>query len=193
MFERIQFEEGETLILTVRKHWFVLFGQCVGLVILLITPFILFAVIASNSEYINQFASKLGGIDLGNVLTFLSALWGLMIWIGLFMVWTNYYLDIWAVTTLRVIVVDQRGLFHRTVSSFRLERLQDIHVEVNGIIATMLDFGTIRAETAGHGEEAFVMHGAPMPQDIKSAILGHADALMPKENSTPSHDQTSTQ
>lgn len=185
MFERIQFEEGETLLRTVRKHWFILFGQCLGLIITLFVPFILFGIIAAKSELIGQFAERLGGIDLGNILIFASALWGLMIWLALATVWTNYYLDVWAITTLRVIVVDQRGLFHRTVSSFRLERLQDIHVEVNGIIATMLDFGTIRAETAGHEEDAFVMYGAPQPQDIKSAILGHADQLMPKQNQTP--------
>ena len=182
MFERIQFENGETLLMTVRKHWFILFGQCFGLAFALVVPFILFGVIAQNSVFLEQFSNRFGSMDVGNVLIFFSALWGLVIWLGLGTVWTNYYLDVWAITTLRVIVVDQRGLFHRTVSSFRLERLQDIHVEVNGIIATMLDFGTIRAETAGHEEDAFVMYGAPRPQDIKSAILGHADALMPKEN-----------
>ena len=176
MFERITFEDGETITLIVRKHWFILFSQTIGLVIMFVLPFILLLVLQASSEAERLF-DMVPMLNVGALLIFVASAWALVVWIALFSVWTNYYLDSWTLTSRRIIVVDQRGLFHRTVSSFRLERLQDVHIEIDGFIATFLDFGTIRAQTAGH-EDTFVMKGAPGPQDLKGAILSGADALM---------------
>src|SRR5690606_4537603 len=89
--------------------------------------------------------------------------------------WTDWYLDLWTITNLRLIAIDQRGLFRRSVSSFRYERLQDINVEINGLIPTFLDFGTLEAQTAGHGESDFLFAGAPHPREIKAKILEAAN------------------
>ena len=92
-----------------------------------------------------------------------------------FTVWTHYYLDLWVISDRRIIVIDQRGFFNRKVSSFRLERMQDIKVTITGIIATLLNFGTIRAQTAGANESNFASGGMPDPRGVQALIQGAMD------------------
>ena len=64
----------------------------------------------------------------------------------------------------------QKGLFYRDISTCRLNRIQDVTVEVRGLIPSLLDFGTITVQTAGE-EDNFIIHGMPHPYEIKRAIL----------------------
>ncbi len=91
------------------------------------------------------------------------------------MVWTHYYLDLWIITDRRIIVIDQIHFFNRKVSSFRLERLQDIKVAVNGVLATFLNYGTIRAQTASAAESNFMTGGLPEPRELQSLIQKATD------------------
>jgi hypothetical protein len=103
------------------------------------------------------------------------AAWYTLTFIVGYMIWTHYYLDLWIVTDRRLIVIDQVHFFNRTISSFRLERLQDMTVSIEGILHTFLNFGTIRAQTAGAGETAFVMKGLPEPREVLSIIQKATD------------------
>jgi hypothetical protein len=59
-----------------------------------------------------------------------------------------------------------------------------MNVEINGIIATLLDYGTVNAETAGHGDEEFRAEGMGNPRELKAVILRVADNLI---QNTPNH------
>ena len=92
-----------------------------------------------------------------------------------FMIWTHYFLDLWVITDRRIIVIDQIHFFNRKVSSFRLERLQDIKVAVDGVIPTLLNFGTLHVHTAGNNEENFTTAGLPDPRELQSLIQKATD------------------
>ena len=117
-------------------------------------------------------------------ISYLYAVWLLFLWFGMFSVWTNYYLDILIITDRRLILINQKGFFRRNVGSFRLERMQDINVEINGLIATLLDYGTIHVETAGHGDEEFRATDLPKPREIKAEILRAGDSRIPAKDMT---------
>jgi hypothetical protein len=126
----------------VRKHWFLIFVQMFGVAIgAVLPPIFLFALQSTPLIDILDIG------EMGSELVALYAGWLVFIWMSLFGVWTNYYLDVWTVTNKRLITVDQRGLFHRDTGSFRLERLQDVNVNIRGILATFLKFGDLEAET----------------------------------------------
>jgi ABC-type multidrug transport system fused ATPase/permease subunit len=180
LFEKIELEKDEAIITIVRRHWFYVFKQCFFIIVLMILP-LLGLVLAS------AFSDRLIIDLLQNFLPhgiFLYAFWLLIQWMLLASVWTDHYLDVWTLTNRRIIKVDQVGLFRRQIGSFRLERLQDLNVEINGIIATLLDFGTIHAETASGSDEEFKAIYLPKPQEIKALILKAADAQMQRQ--TPS-------
>lgn len=179
--EKIQLEPDEHVLLQVRKHWFVLFVQIVSMVLGALIPLILYVVYVMSplSEKIPI------TLNLGMLITFYAG-WLLIVWMALFNIWNNYYLDVWTITNKRLIAVDQKGFFSRTTASFRLDRLQDTSIAVKGIIATLLDFGTLEMQTAGE-ERNFKATGLPHPGDLKALILNAADALNQNGSNTAQH------
>lgn len=175
--EKIQLEADEEVIFQVRKHWFIPFIRMFGICIVAILPLVAYITLTQITT-LEQF-----DVSISTPLAVaLYAGWLLLAWMTFFNVWTNYYLDIWTLTSKRLIAVDQKNLFHRHTGSFRLERLQDMNVEFHGIIETLLDFGTLEADTAGeslggHGN-GFRVRGLPHPRELKAEILKASDALM---------------
>jgi uncharacterized membrane protein YdbT with pleckstrin-like domain len=169
LYEKIQLEAGEVVLTTVRKHWFIITLELLGVLAMALVPLVMMGGL-SQLPALPLFAS--GG---GALTTFGTAAWLLIVVMMAFMVWTNYYLDLWVITDRRIIVIDQRGFFNRKVSSFRLERLQDIKVTIKGIVATLLNYGTIRAQTAGASESNFASTGMPDPRGVQATIQGAMD------------------
>ena len=184
LLEKIQLEADEQVLAQVRRHWFVITISILSLVIAAVLPLPLLLLLESfvSSNFTLPFSVSNHWAEI----LFLQSLWCLMIWFGIFNVWTNYYLDVLTITDRRAILINQRGFFRRAVTSFRLERLQDMNIEINGIIATLLDFGDVHAETAGHGEEEFRATSLPKPRELKGLILKAADKRLP---SNGHHDE----
>ena len=181
LMEKIKLEADEKIIFQVRKHWFILFVEVFSVSVAAIFPAVVYLVITQVSVF-EKLAIELNGINPAFVG--LYAAWLIVLWMVLFNLWTNYYLDLWTLTNKRLIAVDQKGLFHRHTSSFRLERLQDMSVEFHGLLETLLDFGTLQADTAGSGvldEEHtnnFRAKGLPHPRELKAKILECSDNMM---------------
>lgn len=182
LFEKIELEADEEVLKVVRKHWFVIVSALFSTFTLVFIPvLVLFAVIIFPELIPVEFniESHLSLVGYG------ISMWLLFSILTGFMTWTHYYLDLWIITDRRIIVIDQIHFFNRKVSSFRLERLQDIKVTVNGVLPTFLNFGTIQAETAGSSESNFMTAGLPDPRGIQSLIQKSMDSRLEKiHNST---------
>ena len=57
-------------------------------------------------------------------------------------------------------------------------RMQDIKVTITGIIPTLLNFGTIRAQTASAAESNFTSPALPDPRGLQSLIQTAMDARL---------------
>jgi len=174
--EKIQLESDEYVLMHVRKHWFLLATQIFGVVVLALFPLIAYEIM-QNVEGLPVFPFVIPVQTLIGIYT----AWVLILWMNLFNIWTNYYLDVWTITNKRLITVDQHGFFSRTIATFRLERIQDIVTSVSGIIPTLLDFGSLEIQTASE-EAMFKMDGLPKPGELKAVILAAADGLSAEES-----------
>lgn len=151
LLERIELRSDEKILRVVRKHWFVIVTELFGTFLMLLLPFfILFVAAIFPKTFLNI---ELSLEHFTTILTFSVAAWSVLTLMAGFATWTHYYLDLWIITDRRIIVVDQVRFFNRNVSIFRLERLQDIEFIVKGVIPTLLNFGTIKAQTAGAHEQ----------------------------------------
>ena len=173
LYEKIELENDEIVLQTIRKHWFVIGIDLFNIILLMLLPFFLLLI----ANFIPQFLALSLHINLPVFLYGLSA-WSLMSLLLGFMTWTHYYLDLWIITDRRIITIDQVQFFNRKVSSFRLERLQDIKVSIDGIIPTFLNYGTLRAQTASALENNFMSHGLPDPREIQATIQRATDARL---------------
>ena len=87
-----------------------------------------------------------------------------------FLIWIDYYFDVWIVTERRIINIEQKGLFSRVVSELELEKIQDITTDVKGVIPTFLNFGDLHVQTAAE-KERFLFRDIPDPYDVKNLIM----------------------
>jgi uncharacterized membrane protein YdbT with pleckstrin-like domain len=87
-----------------------------------------------------------------------------------FRAWLDYYLDMWVVTSERIVNIEQKGLFSRKISAFRLYRVQDVTAEVKGLLPTFLHYGNVRIQTAG-AKENFIFKQISSPYEITKNII----------------------
>ncbi len=175
-YEKIELEPTEVILKVVRKHWFIIVAELLGTFIMLLAPFFIFFIIALTPSEVLPFDFHLESHIA--LIIYGITLWSLIAVLAGFVIWTQYFLDLWVITDRRIIVIDQIQFFNRRVSSFRLERLQDIKFSVDGLIATFLNFGTVRAQTAGMAENTFHTNGLPDPQGLQSIIQKAMDARL---------------
>ena len=172
-------DQGERVIRTVRKHWFVLAVSFIPHILLAALPLILQAILtgvaAANPESAGVFARVTQ--DSGLTRLFLG-LWWLFIWIGAFNSFTRYYLNHWVITTTRIVRVRQHRFFDREVSSFMLIRVQDVTTDVHGIFADLLGYGSVRVQTAGTNSKDFVMDGIDNPTGMRDLIMSEIAAFL---------------
>ncbi|KKT20965.1 MAG: hypothetical protein UW04_C0015G0008 [Parcubacteria group bacterium GW2011_GWB1_43_8] len=163
----IKLEEGENLILEGRKHWFVAFTNIFGFFIsAIIPPAVVF--MSDKWDFTMEIINS-GGIKLAYIAYFFCFVWVLFMWMLLFINLTNYYLDVWYVTSKRLVDINQKTLFYRDEAVLRLENIQDVAIASKGIIQTLLGFGNIRAQTAGERRE-FIMRNIANPEKVKEVI-----------------------
>lgn len=157
----ITLEKDEHIILEVRKHWFFLLTEIALAIIFILLPIILFPILNGIGLEIT--------ISSISLTFFIYFLWVLLLWLIIFIFWTNYYLDVWIITNHKIFDIEQHGLFKREVSILHYEKIQDITYEVNGFVASIFNLGDIHVQTAGT-ERNFTIKGVKDPAYIQRKV-----------------------
>ncbi len=178
-YSSLHLDFDENVILEVRKHWIVFFGNAIALLLGAVLPFIILAALKIFvPEILNNFLNM---ISLpGNtfaLFTFIYILWILFLWIIFFVEWTKYYLDVWYVTEKRIIDVEQKRIFDREITNLRFDKIQDVTVDVHGFIPTMLNFGNIKVQTAGEDNTDFFMTMVRNPDEVRRIIFSQHNKI----------------
>lgn len=161
---RFQSEESETILRVIHRHWFNIFQQFV--IIFLMVAVLVVAFLYMSSIFPEEFKDR----DIYAFSLFLENTFALFIWIYLFFIWIDYYFDIWIITDKRIVNIEQKGLFIRSVSELKFEKIQDVTTEVKGIIPTILNYGDVFVQTAAE-KERFIFRQVPDPYKIKNMIM----------------------
>jgi hypothetical protein len=174
-----EFELGpdEQIVIETRKHWFLFLVELLPYVIAVIVPFAIpkiLTLVQPLAQYtvLFDFSTPLFRAALG--------VWLLVIWTGAWGAFTKYFLDVWVLTTQRLVDVDQHRYFSREVSSVLLSRVQDVTTDVTGIIPSLLGYGNISVQSAG-ATEKFHMQGIPRPTQMRDLIVKY----IPEETDQP--------
>lgn len=155
----LKLHEGEKVIIAFHRHWIVVAGQMTMAAMLLLPALVALIIIPAFNL----------PPELLPLIHYFLTMYLLIVAFVTFVLWFDYYLDVWIVTDERIIDVEQIGMFQREVSEFMLSRIQDVTVEIPGFIATLLRYGNLRIQTAG--EQSFVAHDIPHIDKVKNIIL----------------------
>ncbi len=163
----LNLQNGEVLLSVMRKHWFVLFIHILPFGFVFFIPLIVLYFMSSS----------IMTPELVAILIFSSSLWMLVSLTIMFTIWTSYYLDLWIVTTKRIIDIEQKGLFNREIKTLHMKTVQDVQVDVVGIFETFLKFGTLRVQTAGTGGTDAKIIGIPKPGLERDLIMNQVNVI----------------
>ena len=173
----LKFLEGDEKILMVaRKHWFIMLGPVLGLIVIALLPAVVLFFV-NKTVIFGQFISQLPTtINVTAILMSAYFAWLIILWIILAIQLTNYYLDKWIVTDRRILAINQAELFSRQFSVIPLEKTQDISTDTSGLIPTLLGFGTMQVETAGDNK-VFILYSAMRVEKLKQIISDAVEAI----------------
>jgi hypothetical protein len=156
--------DGEQIVKILRKDLFILFKKVMAFAILIILPYIFF-------RFITGIFPNLMVGDISYPAIMLSgSVFYLFIWLFFFFSFIDYYLDVWVITSKRVIDVRQNGFFARTISELELEKIQDTTSEVKGVFPTIFKYGNLFIQSAGE-KERFVFQDVPCPDEVRDVII----------------------
>ncbi|KPJ57225.1 hypothetical protein AMJ49_01270 [Parcubacteria bacterium DG_74_2] len=171
----IVLDENEKIYLIKRRHPIALRMELfpeifIFLIIAILTIFLLVSPSPSWPNWLIKFVPTLSQFKIRYLLLFFFSLLLLFFWQIIFLVITYYYLDCWIVTNQRTIHTELKGLFSQVFSSVPHDKIQDITIDVQGILPTFFHFGNLQIQTAGEFRK-FIFYQIPEPEKTKEVIF----------------------
>ncbi|RJQ09537.1 MAG: PH domain-containing protein [Dehalococcoidia bacterium] len=156
----VQLQPGESVVLTVHRHWFFLVAPLtLSLMVMLVPPLILLTIVGRTD------APRL--VDV--IVVVLSLAYLVAFGMRAYFVWYAWMNDVWVITNQRLVDGQKRHWFHEEVSTADLMHVQDVALDRHGVLATLLKFGDLRVQTAAEVEE-FILRKIPRPQDVLAIL-----------------------
>ncbi len=150
------------MVAIVHRHW-VFVALRAGLLVLLLCGLPL-AVIVAGTWGVASLSFSPG------LLLSLVGLWGIVLWLIFWQFWTTYMLDMWVVTSRRLIDIDYARMFDRNIAVLDLSNIQDVTTHVDGLFASTLGYGSVVVQTSAAGKE-FVIDQIAGPEELRSVIM----------------------
>jgi membrane protein YdbS with pleckstrin-like domain len=174
-------QPGERVICEIKRHPFGLFGLYLTLALVVVLAI---AAVAIAPHYISGITQQTkAAIAFGAVIV--CVIVGLYTYIAA----TIYKGNRWIVTTDSLTQVSQVGLFRKQTSQLSMANLEDVSVEQDGMVQSMLGFGRLRAETAGDRTK-FMFDFCPNPNECaKQIIAAHEAYIAEKPGETQNANQ----
>lgn len=151
-------QKHEHVLCFSRKHWIVLFPHIIGFM-LIISGLIAFTTLGlrQNLEtFISPIAYKIVAFGALVVLTYYFH----RFFVRLF----NYYLQTIIVTNFRVVCLEMTLYFNNVRDSIDLHEIQNVIIQQEGILKTLLNFGEITVTMSSSSNATKVLHYVPNPE-----------------------------
>lgn len=156
--------DNENVFLVIRKHWIVIFGRVLFILLLLAIG------IAIRLGAFKLFPN-LDVYPWVNIANIAFILYLAILWVGLFLALIFYYLHLQIITSIRLVDVNQSGLFKRNVVELQLENVEDVTSETFGPLETILNYGDVIVQTSGAEMRNFTFESVSHPERVKKLIL----------------------
>lgn len=155
-------QDDERTLLLVRRHWIFLWPRTLLYLLFGIVPVIALAVLLNAIDQYDGVLVKIFWV--------VSALWALYWTVRILLNWYRYHNDIWVITNQRIVDSIKTTPFNHRLSTADLVNVQDMTVERNGVLRTLLNYGDIVCQTAAASGSDFVLSGIPRPEEVQLLV-----------------------
>lgn len=153
-------QDNEQVIVLCRKHWWFLWPRTILWTLFAVVPVAVAVWLLSMLDILD---------DIGIFFLIVAVLW-LLYWTArLLLNWYHYHNDIWVVTNQRIVDSLKPLPFQLRITTADLVNIQDMTVEKHGVIASLLNFGDVKCETAGSTQQIRIV-GIPDPADLQLLV-----------------------
>ncbi|HLF71069.1 MAG TPA: hypothetical protein VI759_02810 [Dehalococcoidia bacterium] len=150
----------ERVLLMVRRHWVYLWPIALLHALFGIVPVVLAAFVLDAIGVMD---------DIGGVFWIVAGVYLLFWAVRIFLGWYRYHNDIWVITNQRIVDSLKSNPLSLRIATADLVNIQDMTVERDGLLRTMLDYGDIVCQTAAELQE-FRLVGVPDPRDVQALV-----------------------
>ncbi|MCI0479617.1 PH domain-containing protein [Candidatus Uhrbacteria bacterium] len=166
--EVLQVKDTEDVKLVVRKHPVAIVpGLAVALLLIVIPFFFLFPLFSWGVPGVSTFALSIFG--------------GVVVAVRTIVLWNA---DVLILTTLRVVQVDQRGMFSRFVTEIPLPTIQDVSWRSEGVVDTVMKAGTLSVRSMGTSPDV-EMRRVGHPERIHELLNDLRNRTAPRRTDVP--------
>lgn len=154
-------QASERVLRLCRRHWIYLWPSLIAKLFVALAPTTALALILSKA-----------GVYEGNWAKAFWVVAGVYIlyWAGrMFLTWYQYRNDIWVITNQRVVDIFKRHPLNLRIATADLVNIQDMTIDRDGPLRTILNYGDILCQTAAEQQE-FRFTGVPRPSDIQALV-----------------------
>lgn len=169
-------DEKKEIVVFVRRHWASFLGQFLLSFLVLIMPIAVWLI----TLILGFNATIFRGLVVNVLVLFFSAYYLMAITFA-FVSWLSFYYNIYIITKLDIIDIEQVGFFGRKISQLSLLRVQDVSSSIKGLAPTFFAYGDVLVETASEQKEAFLLRAVPNPQEISAKIMELHDEVIERE------------
>ena len=159
---------NEIIITTIRKHDIVYIKIILVFLAISILPLAIFFPLWLSSYPTGEY------LKLDIALGLMGCAYLLFSMLITCIAWLNEEFDLFIITNERLIDITQVNFFKRTVASTPLEQIQDTTSNVDGMFATLLDYGDLEVQTAAGDASDFFIDQIPNPALYARQILNWA-------------------
>lgn len=157
----VSLNEDEEIDSILRHHKFTFFAAFVKIIILPIAVLV-FIYMFGFVKFLNLFNSFI----LSWIFLIIFIVWATYS----FYQWFVWYFDVAVLTNQRVIVIEQKKLFEKTISEANLDKIQDITTNISGLLPTLLGYGSVIVQTASEANN-LTLKDIAKPQSVQQKIL----------------------
>lgn len=150
-----QLHDDETLQQVYRKHEVTLVPKVFEIFLLIFVPWFL------GLKYDFIFSSRLH--------TIIFLLWTLLVAIYTLNVFLLWSINVYIVTSKRLLHIKHTGIFKKLVNETPLDRILNVSFSTKGVFSTMFDYGDVFVQIVGL-DHPLVLTEIPMPSKVKDLI-----------------------
>lgn len=155
-------QDDEEILLLLRRHAITNLGWILVTIFLLALPFFLnFLFDQLQIDFLNQIAPGQRFL--------LTSYYYLFVFGYAFEQFLLWYYSVNVVTPVRLVDVDFLGFLAKKVSEVNLENIQDLSVDVNGVLQVTFNYGTLAVQTEGP-ESQVEFEDIPDPNSVQKLI-----------------------
>jgi len=152
-------EQGESILLLLRRHFVTNVPWIAATIVLLILPF-LFPFILTFFPF---------PLPESHTIMLFMGFYYLFVFGFVLLNFTLWYFQAGLVTNRRIIDVDLSGILYRQVSEAKIQNIQDVTYNQIGFIRSLFNYGNVLVQTAG-AEENIEYDRVPRPARVADII-----------------------